>query len=79
MSRVTVEQLIGRLVIDETFRDALTANPQAALGGYDLSDAERAALVGMDWSDIGLAARELDVRISKNKAGEAKEKFFGFA
>jgi hypothetical protein len=76
MSRATVEQLIGKLVIDEHFREAVAAEGLAALDGYDLTDEERAAFMRMNLADVGAGAQELDVRISKGKAGESSHREF---
>ena len=70
MSRAVVEQLIGKLVIDAHFREQLANEGAAALSGYDLTDEERAAFMRMNMNEVSNVAQELDVRISKAKAGE---------
>ena len=44
MSKRAVQAIIGKAVTDSRFRNALFANPDAVLGGYDLTDGEIAAL-----------------------------------
>ena len=66
MSKVTVEQLIGKLLIDAAFRNTVVADPASALGGYDLTDAERASVLsGLQAESFDTLARELEPRISK--------------
>lgn len=48
MSQRDLEAIIGRAIVDKDFRDLLFADPEAALEGYELSEAERAALKKMD-------------------------------
>ena len=74
MSRMVVEQLIGKLVVDEHFREAVAAQGMQALSGYDLTDDERAAFMKMNLADVGAGAQELDTRISKGKAGESSHR-----
>ena len=69
MSKATVEQLIGKLLIDAAFRNAVVADPANALAGYDLSDEERAALLaGLNAKSFDALAGELEVRLSKGGA-----------
>ena len=42
MSTAVPEQVIQRAMDDEAFRNEMLSNPAAALGGYDLSQEERA-------------------------------------
>lgn len=44
MSQRELEAVIGRAIMDQEFRMALFANPTTALAGYELSEAEEAAL-----------------------------------
>lgn len=48
MSRRALEAVIGRAILDEEFRLALFADPEAALLEYELTDDERAALKSVD-------------------------------
>jgi hypothetical protein len=44
VSQRELEAVIGRAILDQEFRMALFANPTAALAGYELTEAEIAAL-----------------------------------
>ncbi len=50
-----------RMATDPAFRDAVRANPTAALGGYDLTADEIAALA----ADGGTSSIGLDARVTK--------------
>ncbi len=65
MSKASVEQVIGKLLIDADFRQAVAANPTEALAGFDLTAEEREALSKIDTSSVEAAAGELDLRTSK--------------
>jgi hypothetical protein len=65
MSREAVEAVIGKAVLDGEFREALFANPEEMLAGYDLSEEEVAALKSIDAETMETLAGTLDERISK--------------
>jgi hypothetical protein len=65
MSKETLEQIIGRLVMDKEFRQQLRADRARALAAYQLTDEERAALDGLDLTEVASAASLLDERVSK--------------
>ena len=48
MTQRELEAIIGRAILDQEFRMALFANPPAALAGYELTEAEGAALRMVD-------------------------------
>lgn len=48
MSQRELEAVIGRAIVDQEFRMALFANPTVALGEYELTEAEVAALRSVD-------------------------------
>lgn len=48
MTRRAMEAVIGRAALDEAFRGALFADPDAALAGYPLTDGELAGLRAID-------------------------------
>ena len=66
MSRETVEAIIGKAVLDSEFREALFADPDQALEGYDLTDEEVAGLKIIDSETMESLAGTLDERISKH-------------
>jgi hypothetical protein len=45
MSRPGIRDLVGRVMVDEAFRDELIGNPALILARYDLDDEERAAIL----------------------------------
>ncbi len=65
MSKEAVEAVIGKAVLDSEFREALFANPDEALGGYELAEEEIAALKSVDAETMESFAGTLDERISK--------------
>lgn len=69
MSKSTVEQLVGKLLIDAAFRSAVVAEPASALAGYDLTDEERDAFTRIDASSFDAAASHLDKRLTKISNG----------
>lgn len=48
MSQRELEAVISRAIVDQEFRVELFSNPAAALAGYDLTEAETAALRTVD-------------------------------
>lgn len=52
MSQQAVEQLIDRWITDAEFREALRADPEAAVkaAGVELTEEEWAALRAIDWA-----------------------------
>lgn len=48
MSQRELEAVIGRAILDQEFRMSLFANPTAVLAGYELTQAEMAALRMVD-------------------------------
>jgi len=65
MSKETLQTVIGKAVADDQFREALFANPDKALAGYDLTKDEVAALKSVDAETMESLAGGLDERISK--------------
>lgn len=66
MSADAVHQVLERALNDAAFRDLLASDPDAALGAYDLTDAERATF------GSGTAKVErLEERVSKNDLSAA--------
>jgi hypothetical protein len=65
MSRKAVEAIIGKAVLDMEFREALFADPDNTLEGYDLTEEEVAGLKVIDSETMESLAGTLDERISK--------------
>lgn len=65
MSKEAVQAVIGKAVTDGKFREELFANPDQALSGYELTEAEIAALKNVDAETLESFAGTLDERISK--------------
>ena len=65
MSRKAVEAIIGRAVLDTELREALFANPDEVLAGYDLSEEEVAALKAIDAEAMESFAGTLDEPFSE--------------
>ena len=64
MSREALETVIGRAVIDEEFRVALFADPDAALAGYELTEEEVAALKRVDAESLDACAHNVGRRVA---------------
>lgn len=65
MSKEAVQAVIGKAVTDSKFREELFANPDQALSGYELTEAEMGALKRVDAETLESFAGTLDERISK--------------
>lgn len=66
MSMEAVQQVIGRAITDDEFRQQLIDNARAACAGYDLSDDELDALEALDQESMRAFAGTLDARLSKS-------------
>jgi hypothetical protein len=67
MSQQAVQNLIGRAVMDKTFRELLFSDPDKAFGGYDLTEEEKTILRNLDADEVAGFAGKLDERITKVK------------
>ena len=65
MSQKTVEQIMGKLLLDIDFRKQMTANMSQALAGFDLTEAERQGFKDLDLQDFSQSLTGLDERVSK--------------
>lgn len=65
MSQRELEAVIGRAIVDQEFRMALFANPTAALAGYELTEAEVAALRMVDAESLDACGGGLGCRVSR--------------
>ena len=64
MSAQVVKEIAARAIQDDAFRTELQANPAKALSGYDLTEAERAALSTAQFGSIE-DLESMDDRLSK--------------
>ena len=56
-----VEQIVGRLILDPTFRQAFKADRQKTLARYSLTPVERNGLMQFDVQALELAVRNLQM------------------
>jgi Ribosomally synthesized peptide prototyped by Frankia Franean1_4349. len=66
MSQEHVQNIIGRAVSDPAFRALLFSDPGKALAGYELTDAEMAALRGLTPEQFDSRAADLETRTSRS-------------
>ncbi len=69
MSAESVQQIIGRAITEEAYRELLFSNPDQALAGFDLTAEETSALKGLKREEFDGAASDLEERISKSFMG----------
>lgn len=67
MSQQAVQELVGRAVMDQAFRELLFSNPDQAFKGYDLTAQEKEILRNLDAGEVADFAGKLDERITKTK------------
>jgi len=67
MSQQTVQNIIGRAVMDEAYRNLLFGDPDKAFEGYDLTEEEKTLLRNLDADEVSGFAGKLDERITKVK------------
>jgi len=65
MSKEAVEAVVGKAILDAKFRQAMIADPEKALAGFDLTDTEKASLKSIDNETMSALANTLDERTSK--------------
>lgn len=63
MSTAVLEQVIQRAMDDQSFKEQIRSNPETALGGYDLTAEEQAALTAGD--DTKLMELGVEEKLSK--------------
>ncbi len=56
-----VEQILGKLIIDPTFRQTFKADPQRVLARYQLTPTERNGLMQIDVQALETAVRNLQM------------------
>jgi hypothetical protein len=62
MSKEAVEAVIGKALLEADFHDALLADPDQALAGFDLTSAEIACILSMDNETMEYLSKTLDER-----------------
>jgi hypothetical protein len=67
MSQKTVEQVLGRMLLDREFRQLMASDQARALAEYDLTEDERTGFKNMDLTDFHQTVMGLDERISKGR------------
>ncbi len=77
MSAETIQQIIGRAIAEEPFRELLFSNPDQALAGFDLTGDEIVGLKGLKREEFDAAAGDLEQRISKSFMGVQIAPYFG--
>ena len=65
VSQQALEAVIGRAILDQAFRMALFADPEAALADYQLSEGEFAALKSVDAEALDACARGVVLRLAR--------------
>jgi hypothetical protein len=65
MSKQAIEAILGRSVLDDSYRHQFFADPNRALAGYDLTKEERAALLSVDAETLDAFAERLGVQLGK--------------
>ena len=65
MSQKSVEQILGRMLLDGEFRKQVAGDMVQALAGYDLTETEREGFKNMDLDDFHKTVTGLDERVSK--------------
>lgn len=68
MSSPNVQQAIRRAVTEPNFRQLLLRDPGLALAGYDLTEAEVAAITTLKSESFDGPAAELEARLSRGFA-----------
>src|SRR3990172_132139 len=64
MSLGVVQKILGRMVAEREFRILVFTDPDKALAGYDLTEAEIKTLKGLSREKFDAAAANLDERVS---------------
>ena len=70
MSKQAMEAILGRTMLDDSYRHQFFADPIRALAGYELTKEERAALLSVDAETLDAFAERLGVQLGK-RAGPA--------
>jgi hypothetical protein len=76
MSRQALEAIVGRVILDQEFRLALFADPEAALVGYEVTEEEMAALRSVDAESLDACASRIGRRVlASSQQAHSKRSF----
>lgn len=67
MSQQAMQAILGRCVMDDVFRAWLFADPDQALAGYELTGAERAALLAVDAETLDACAERVGMHMERRE------------
>jgi hypothetical protein len=65
LSQGSVEAVIGKLMLDDGFRESLLAAPDQALAGFELTEIEKTTLKCLDSETLEALAHTLAVRLEQ--------------
>jgi hypothetical protein len=65
LSQKSIEWITGKIVLDAGFREALLADPDQTLAGFDLTDSEKASIKRLDSETMDLLAHTLADRVRR--------------
>ncbi len=69
MSQQSVQEVIGKAVLDSNFRKSLLENPSEVLNEYELNADEIQALSNLDSEKLEVFSQSLDDRLTKGFTG----------
>jgi hypothetical protein len=67
VSKQALEAILGRCVMDDSYRTLLFAHPDQALAGYELTKEERAALLAVDAETLEAFAERVGVHLERGE------------
>lgn len=65
MSQESFEAIIGKLLLDASFREALLAAPEQTLASFDLTEEEKTNLKRLDSETLEILAHTLAARLEQ--------------
>ena len=75
MSQISVEIIIGKILLDADFRSALLAYPDQTLSEFNLTMDEKAELKCLDYETLESLAHTLEVRMAQIRKTYQEESF----
>ncbi len=66
MSKQTLEWIVGKIALDDSFRECLLAAPDPTLADYDLLESEKTWLKAIDLETMEAIANILALRLGKH-------------